>query len=270
MSDNLDIQFLMQKYIELDKPIPFKENRLLILPVLIEESFEFLQSIDVLDIDKDTHGTIEIIQMPYLSYLYNLIGESDEYSIGLKLNAILTLSIQIVGHEFERVFIKSEINEDGKCFIIFSNNDLDKPSPEDIKLNSREFDELRRIIMYQNILNFSDKYIDPDLKKAFNDYWSFKNKNISVPTLEKQIAIIQSVTGMNKTEILCMTYRCFKILFDTCVEQIDYKINKSAEMSGQVEFKKSVEHWVYKTNKSMYADAFQDVNSYKETMKSVT
>jgi hypothetical protein len=269
MSDKLDIPFLMQRYIEFDKPIPFKENRLNIQPVLVDESFEFLQSVDILNIDKDTNGDIEIIQMPYLKFLYHLVGENDEYGIGLKLDTILKLSVQIAGHEFEDLFIKSEINELGKCFIVFSNN-KDKSSAYDVKLNAREFDELRRIIMYQNIPNFSDKYVDPDLKKAFNDYWAFKNKSVGMPTFEKQISVIQSATGMNKREILCMTYRGFKILFDTCVDLIDYQINKSAEMGGKVEFKRPIEHWVYKSNKSMYAEAFQEVNAYKDSMKSVT
>lgn len=270
MSDKLDMKFLMQKYIEFDKPIPFKDNRLLIQPVLLDESLEFIQCVDVLNIDKDTHGTIEMIQMPYLTFLYSLIGEEDEMCIGSKLNIIMKLCVQIVGHEFNDMYIKSGVNEKGKDLIIFSNNDGGQPQESDVQLTTREFDELRKIILYQNIPNFSDKYVDPDLKQAFEDYYSYKNKNLKPPTFDKQIAIVQSVTGMNKKEILCMTYRYFKILFETCVEKIDYQINKSAEMSGQIEFKNPIEHWVYKTNKSMYADAFQDVNSYKESMKSVT
>lgn len=269
MSNSLDIQMLFSKYIELDKPIPFKDNRLIILPVLLEESFDFLQSIDVLNIDKDSYGTIEMIQMSYLEYLYTLIGDADISEIGLKLNTILKLCVQICGNEKE-VYIKSGVNERNKPLIIFSTYEDNKKREDDVILTYREFDELRKIILYQNIPNFSDKYIDPDLKRAFNDYWSFKNKNIVMPTLDKQISIVQSTTGMNKNEILCMPYRTFKTLFDTCVDKVDYQINKTAEMTGRVEFKKPIEHWVYKSNKSMYADAFQNVDSYKESMKSVT
>jgi len=269
MDANLEMEILFHKYIELDKPIPFKDNRLLIQPILVDECFDFLQSIDILQIDKDTYGSIEEIQMSYLAYLYNLMSDGDVLNLATKLDTILHLCVQIVGSEYNPMFIKTNVDDKGRALIVFSTFSDNANHEGDIELNAREFDELKRIILHQNIVNFSDKYIDPYLRKAYNEYWDMKNRDIEIPTIDKQIAIVQSMNGMSKQDIFNMTYRSFKILFDTCADKVDYQINKSAEMSG-VEFKHPIEHWIYKRKKSMYENAFQSMDSYKNAMKSVT
>ena len=67
-----------EKYIISNQPIPYKD--LFIYPVMWADAYDFLSSYDILDIDKDGTGNVDIISMSYLEFILMLIQE--ETSMG--------------------------------------------------------------------------------------------------------------------------------------------------------------------------------------------
>ena len=143
----LDIEYLKRQYFTFDKPIPFKS--FYIYPVMLEEYYDFMYSHDILDIDKDSIPDKKIIKMTYLEFLINILQESE--AVQIKLSNILNICLKI---DLDTVEVK--IKED-KMFI----------NGEEI--DSKDFDILRKIILYQNIPSYDDKYIDPDIKNYRRD-----------------------------------------------------------------------------------------------------
>lgn len=256
---NDEIKFLFDKYIIFDTPIPFKDN-FHIHPFTVKDCYDFINSYDILDIDKNQMGDIKIIKMSYLEFLLSWGVSFEEENginiIDIKLYTLLTKSLKLD----QKSSIKYVGN--GKKIALEING---------IVITDKDFDELRKIILYQNILEYDDTYMDPAMKKAINDYYSLVNRGTVPPTLDKKMSVVQSHTGMNKKELTEMSYRSFELLFNTCVEEVDYTINRISELNSQkIEFKNPVDHWVYKPDKVKYSDAFGSFEGYKNKMKDVT
>lgn len=258
---HIDIQYVLSHYTTFDEPIPYKE--FLIYPVMVRDFNEFSYAYDVLDINKNDSGDIDIIQMSYLDFLVTMsfteIQANGNSIVADKLSKILELTLKVTEEQ-----IKIYQNEtSGKWHLIINDKDV----------SSKDFDEIRRIILYQNLVGYdeNDKYVDPSLRKAYDAYMQMQQDGNSEPSLEKQIASIQSHTGMLKKDLIEMTFRSFKILLNSCISEVDYMILKTAESGGMVKFKKPIDHWVYeKKNKDKYAQAFVSLDGYENKMRSVT
>ena len=90
-----------------------------------------------------------------------------------------------------------------------------------LTISADDFDEIRRIILYQNILDYTDRYIDPD-------YYRLKNKDSKNVPLEHKIICVQSKTGMSIESIGKLTIRNFLQLFSIIVEESEYTALKFA------------------------------------------
>ena len=122
--------------------------------------------------------------------------------------------------------------------------------------------------MYQNVLDYTDRYIDPDVRRAVNEYYRLKNKDAKIVPLEHKITCVQLKTGMTKGAIGDLTIRNFYQLFDTLVDESDYIAAKTAEFNG-VQFKSPIEHWAYKARKDRYAEAFSDADAFVDKIQGV-
>ena len=60
----------------------------------------------------------------------------------------------------------------------------------DVLINSRQFEDIRRIIMYQNVLHYDDSYVDSDLKKAMEETDALKHTGTELTSVERKMAII--------------------------------------------------------------------------------
>lgn len=106
-------------------------------------------------IDKNSLGSVEIIQMSYLKYImqYKLSQEDEDAA---KYERQKLTNICILCFHMQLPFI---LNDDsGKPFIGDVGN-------SEVKIYEKDFEDIRRIVMYQNILDYDDEYIDPDLKR---------------------------------------------------------------------------------------------------------
>lgn len=257
MSISKDV--LLNQYIPFNKQVPYKD--FYISPIRLSDFAEVSMALNVLEIDKNTLGQLELISMSYLRFVLFAIDESEE--IANSFEALLRKSLNIaddytiqkyIGQD-EEFLIVGKVLHKTQGNVIFDENTARKITAED-------FDEIKRVVLYQNFYDYDEKYIDPDVKKAADEYHRLKNKGAKKVTLEHKMICVQAKTGMTLEEIGNLTIRNFQQLFDVIVDEDDYIINKSAELGGSVKFKEPIEHWAYKEKKDKYAEAFCDADSF--------
>lgn len=141
-----------------------------------------------------------------------------------------------------------------------------------IEITRNQYDELRRIVCYQNIPDYDDEYIDPDLKAALEETAQLKNPNNVQPTLEKQMACIITGSSYTYESLMEMSIRKFVLLLRTIDKKLHYLVYKQGEAGGMITFKNEIEHWIY-SNSDARKDKFKDlvsVDSFKKKMQDAT
>lgn len=245
----VDIKFLQEAYFAYDKPVPYKINEndcLYIYPVRLEDSWIFSQSVNVLKIDKNALNSVEIIQMSYLQFIVQFLLQ-DKAMLDSFVN-ILLLCLDFHYPEFAKI--------DNKLVL------LDKEKK--IIINSKQFDDIKKIILYQNILHYDDEYVNPDLKKAMEDMDRLKNKTYELPSLERKMAIISSHSGISKVEQLKMSYRSHELLFEEVCGEIEHNaIYPLVTAFGKT---KDYEHYIYKKKKGKYDKYITSVEDFSRSM----
>lgn len=246
----IDIDYITKRYFYFDEPVDYKlkDKEIKIYPITLKDSEFFLSSIDILTIDKNSSSSIELIQMSYLRFIVEILFLNKD-NIHKFLN-ILLLSLRLQSPKI----------------IIERNNPVIVDEKTGIKISHKEFDDIKRIILYQNIINYDDDYIDPYFKKSIEEVDELKNKDLVPPSLERKIAIITSHTGMTKKEQLNMTFRSHCILFNEVVEEIKYNVVMPiAIYSGESE---KFDNWIYKKKEGKFDKYITNVDSYTNSMGS--
>lgn len=264
-----NVKQFVSPYVALDEPIPYKE--LLICPVSVRNSSNFMFYADVLCTEKNSIPNFEVIQMNYLDFVIDylmadktVIDEKLQYTVGdlyrEKLLLVLSLCIQNV----QNIQIYKKDNHNILFIVVDTVNDKGELVPCGVHINAQEFDDIRRIIMYQNIYDYSDDYVNPEIKAAMEEYYKIANKGLVDPELEDKIAALTAMTGLMKRDILTMTWREFQNVFSVSLSKLDYQISKTAELSGMVKFDKPIKHWVYQRQQDKYKDAFTSYDKFKK------
>lgn len=98
-----------------------------------------------------------------------------------------------------------------------------------------------------------------------------QKKNDVHATLEKKMVALSISTGFSLKEIYEMTIRKFTMALGTVDDLINYKIMKSASMSGFVQLPKgeTIEHWIYKKDKDIYGDTYKDLDQLKNDVNNL-
>lgn len=258
-----------QSYIELDKPIPYftRKNQVIELyPVLLKDAYDFLNCYNILTIDKNTVGNIEIIQSSYLQFLLqvvlgkDLFGKVEKHSVQYwQFITVMRLCFKLDIKDAEQ--LKITVNDKGKFLLIVKG----------IEINYKDFDNIIQLIQYQNIYNYEDESeLNPDFKKAVDEYYALRNKGQEPLTLERKMSIVSAHNGMLKKDLLEMTYYSFEALFNSVVQQIDYVVNKNFEANFKAnggKLKEPIEHFAYRNKKSRYANAFVNKRSIEKGFK---
>lgn len=237
MGANLNLDFYRKAYFYFDKPVEYKikEEILFIYPITVKDSEIFLSSLSVISVDKNASDSVDIIQMSYLDFIYRVLFQ-DQTNISRFLN-ILKYCLHIDNRSVEIGY-----DTNNKPFL--------KDRDSDIEIKSKDFENIRRIILYQNLIHYDDEYINPDLKKAMEETDRLRNKNIEIPTIERKCAIITAHCGLPKKEQLEMTMRAHSLLFDEVYGEIEFTtIRPIALYGGQGD---KLEHWIYRKKKDKF------------------
>lgn len=234
MSANLNIELYKKAYFYFDKPVEYqlKDKKIIyIYPIIVKDSEIFLSSVSVISIDKNLSDSVEIIQMSYLDFIYKILFQ-DEINISRFIN-ILRYCLHIENPEIG-------YDENQKPFL--------KDKDTDIVIKSKDFDNIRKLILYQNLVHYDDEYINPDLKEAIEGTNRLRNKNIEMPTIERKCAIITAHCGLSKKEQLEMTMRSHSMLFDEIYGEIEFTTTRPIFLyAGKG---KDIDHWIYRKKRN--------------------
>lgn len=247
----MNIEQLDRQYFYFDKPVPYEVDGgvVLIYPIELMDSELFLASCDILVINKNVTPSVEIIQMSYLEFLVKEVLREEVNRA--KLQILLKYCLHL---EKPRVVI------DGNKYLIADDE-------ADVLINSRQFEDIRRIIMYQNVLHYDDSYVDSDLKKAMEETDALKHSNTELPSVERKMAIITAHCGMPKSEQLKMTYRSHCLLFEEVSGEVEFSTARlmvflANMFSGKKGRPQEIDHWIYRKKKGKFDGYVTELNQH--------
>lgn len=274
----VDIDRLELMYFQNDEPIPYylknsvDENgnmstdgyKLLIKPIKVKDWSIFNNCIDILMHELQDYNSVEIIQMSYLEFIINILLDkvSDEQisENAFKLSTILSMALGI--YEARKGMFRNK-----PCLTLHDENG-DVVS----LITPKEFNELKKIILFQNIINYDDRYLSPEIKKEIEEYEKIKysNENIVNPTLEKQKVFVISKTGISMRDINDMTYRTFTQVYNYNVNVDLYFAQKILQASQKYDMKEDAIHPLFKKEEDRLKSAFISKSDFEGKMKNVT
>ena len=251
MGANLDLELCRKAYFYFDIPVEYKigEKILYIYPITVKDSEIFLSSLSVINTDKNSSDSVEIIQMSYLNFIYKVLFQNQ-----VNINKFLNI-LKYCLH-FENEAVEVGYNEDNKPVLRDSNSG--------IEIVQKDFENIRRIILYQNLIHYDDEYINPELKKMMAEVDAVKNTGIEPPTIERKMAIITAHCGISKQEQMNMTYRSHSLLFEEVYGEVEFETTRPILLyAGKGN---EIDHWIYKKKKDKFNGYIVDADSYAQSM----
>jgi hypothetical protein len=132
-----------------------------------------------------------------------------------------------------------------------------------IQLNKEDFDNIRWIIVYQNMPDYDDTYYDPKVEESLKEAQEFLNRNTDkLCGFEDQKICAKLATYATFDEINNWSLRKFNKILERFNIKLNYEICKTGEMSGMVTFKSgAIKHWMSEIKHEKYKDLLVDFNS---------
>lgn len=247
-----NVKEYIEPFVALNKPIPYKS--LQIFPIKMNDYYDFMFAYDVINIEKNKIPNVEIIQMTYLDFMFtNLMKDKNKYNEAMTIGDIWAYKFAVL----MEICLNAKPHE---IDVILDNNKINLKIKGEI-INAKEFDEIRKIIMFQNIIDYDDTPMSDDFKKVVEKYYSLKNKNMVMPTIEDKKNVIITHTSYKDDEIKDITYRTFEKMFSSIVGKTDFLVNAIFKSQGA---KEPLEHWIYKNKKEKYAEIFSDAEKFAQ------
>ncbi len=242
----VDIKMLKQNYIDKELPCPYELKcniNLIIQPIKVKD-WERFNDLSILQYNKNAIPDKDIIQMSYLRFLIEVyfgnVKESFEQFTDL---------IHIVFDTNDRIeFIKDGKNLNKVAMVLIDQN-------ENIgcKITEREFEDIKKIILYQNIYDFSEIEVSEDMKEVAEKYIKSQMRvNRKNPTLRDKKVYIFSKKDMTMNEIDNMNYILFTGLLIMLQDCDEYLVRRIFQSQGS---KDDVEHPLYERKKTIYEQA---------------
>lgn len=267
------LEYYQRKYFSKDLTIPYKlkcGHELNIYPILAKEWDLFEESLDIVLIDKNSINDANIISMSYLEFLKEIrfnIKEEIEKGYFFGDNELNKLK------QFFHICLKEDYisieKAQNKYLVIIGGLDEENDLVLKATMTNKEFQEVVKIILFQNIKDYDDRKLDPEVQKIYNDYISLKQRDIHQPTFEEKLNYVLGITGKNVEEINNMTYRRFDGIFDSMVNRDEYIATKIIEASEKFKCDKTSIYFLYQKKKDKYADFIQDPQNLKNKIDGV-
>lgn len=268
-----DLEYYQRKYFAKDLPIPYKLKcgyELTLYPILVNQWDLFEECLDIVLIDKNSINDANIISMSYLEFLKEIrfnIKEEIEKGYFFGDNELNKLK------QFFHICLKEDYisieKAQNKYLVIIGGLNEENDLVLKATMTNKEFQEVVKIILFQNIKDYDDRKLDPEVQKIYNDYISLKQRDIHQPTFEEKLNYVLGITGKNVEEINNMTYRRFDGIFDSMVNRDEYIATKIIEASEKFKCDKTSIYFLYQKKKDKYADFIQDPQSLRNKIDGI-
>jgi hypothetical protein len=241
-------------YFQNEQPVPLKLNQgiINIYPILVKDWVLFESSLNILQLDKNNTNDPKQIQMSYLDFLLHLIEQDEVNKTHYKsmLANVLLMSL----HESNIGFIR----ENDKPYIII----VDDNKTVTAKISSKEFNKIKDIILYYNIVNYNDIDVSEDIRKLAEEYYKLKNSDSYTPTLQEQKTYLIARTGLKLQDINEMAYRTFQLVFKSTLDSEMFLANKIIQASFKYDIKQDVSHPLFTSRKNPYEEIFANKEEF--------
>lgn len=244
----VNIDFLTDAYFAFDSPVPYElktGKKLFIKPFYMEKRLIYLQGSHLLQKDKRDKKLNDKPELDF--YVEDVLG--DDYanwvSTGMFLNEAIGYSMPSIifsnGKYYVANYYKPK-DDDG--------NELKPVLDKESIIDTEEWEELKRIILYQNDSDYDDTfYYDETVRRNLEIENRLKSKGTTPPNLERQFYIIMAHTGIPKEEQMKLTLRGFKLLFQEVIGEAEffasYALRAKYSEKGQ-----TADHWIWQNKKS--------------------
>lgn len=241
-----------------DEPIEIFDD-LFIHPIKMRDYIRFSISSSVLKINKNESNDPKIISMSYLDYLiYLMRTEQPVGKYGLNVTESLLGMIMALVTQDEKINIEYGTNEKKKSYLIIGKT----------KLYKKEFEKLRKLILLQNIPDYEETYINPELAKDLEKAEKIRNKGRVPCDIEKQEMAVVIGSSLTLEDVKNLSIRKFFIALELIDKKLHYTMAKTASLSGFVEFKSDIVHYLIENESSM-EDKVIDYSQFKNKINSV-
>lgn len=248
----IDIEQLELMYFQNDEPCPYKLKcgyELKIKPISVKDWSIFSKSLEILQLHKNEINDIQVIQMSYLEYLVRVVLPCDNEN--LQYSQRLSKLFQYSMEENDTRITKDK----DKICLILVDNDIIKA-----KITSKEFDEISKIVLFQNLKDYDNNEMSADIRQMIQDYYEVKYKNSYTPNLEQQKTFVISKTGILMKDINEMTYRTFSQVYQNCLRSELYIGDKIIQGSYKYDVKEVVVHPLLEKPKNIIDEVFKTTN----------
>ncbi len=273
----MNISYENENKLAFDKPLIYKD--LLLYPATLSYYSIFTIADECLDVFRLNEKNKKFLRLPYLEYMYekSLVDEGfkDKWSMLICILSIVLGEEQpfdIVrekGKIYIKVYQRSENYELlNKEYTILRTNFLaqhkEKKATEaeiskiakklqDIQdkmytytmIGSEEFEEMRHLIMLQNDIKSQHYDIKTEafLYKMKQKLRQSKKKDSGVD-FEDLVTIVSCALHKSQQEMANLTIRRFNRYLNIIMNKDDYYMYKQLELSGMIEMKTDLPHWI--------------------------
>jgi len=215
-------------------PIKYNEH-ITLYPVTMKDIMSFQMLSQSITVRKNsTFHEKKIIKMTYLDFLLYCLGNEEleqQYKIA-GLSQYFLYALQLL-----RLCCKdAEIKLNQQTGQIIINDEVITP---------HVFDDLRRIIIIQNKIDFDiDEFLNYDTEQRLLKAQKDLDKNENKANIEDYIDSLAIAMNITEDKIKDMTIRKFWRYIKRYQLHESYTIAKTGECSGMVSFKEPIKHWM--------------------------
>lgn len=248
---------------------PVKYGKLNLSPILMKDAHKFNENFPLLCIDKNKLGSPELIQKSYLLFLLEIMQLDPKAleSFVWIFEKVLSIKFQnklfVADYPKDTLLTRKSLDTLTDIYTINGREIAFEVSKNkasvyfgEVRLTANQFNEIRRCILYQNLIDYDDSPMSEDVRKYVEKYYALKNKGIRQPSLEDKLLAVISNSSETRESIKTMPYRQFSKLVTMICDKIEYSVE--APLLPYLENQK-IEHWFYKKNKNKFESVFKDI-----------
>ncbi len=249
----------LDTYTSLDLPVPYRNIK--IYPVTLKDYFSFNLYSQCFLVEKNNIPDVKIISMSNLEYVYYASqGNTEQTPYIIWFDRLLSFCLKDEEsfEDLSESIKRYKYDENGKPIFYIKGE----------KYTSKDFDELKRIICEQNLVDLPDENISKEVRDSLDEARKYKAKisGSKSGSFEDYIISLSVSTGWSFEYIYSMSIRKFVKSIRRLDNLIHYKIYLAASMSGMVEFKDKsfIKHWLTDIEDN---DKYKDVSIGLDDMK---
>lgn len=248
----VDLDYLTRKYFINIEDVPYnlkKGGEIFIKPILLKNAETYDWAKQCIEIDKNSINNIDVIKSSYLGFLMDYCFDGkEENEIESQLKTLLNLCL---GAEYA-VFTKDK----GKHCIVL----CDKEGKIKKVINTKEFDDIAKIILFQNNPSYDDRYVNPEVKEMLAEYYKVKYRDMNIPSMEKKKGFVSSKIGKTFKELNELSYREFCVIYDELLAEDNYLVYKIVASNFQDTKINETLHPLFEKKHDIYEELFTNTD----------